>query len=206
MKDYSTDITAILLAGGTSSRMGGKNKALLEINGKKIIQRELEILEGLFKEIILITNTFDQYAFLNKPMFSDIRPGYGSLGGVYTGLINCSNEYGFVLACDMPFLNEKVINCVCERCFGHDVTVPRIGEHYEPLHAAYSRKCVPHMEILMTRRDLRIFDFFCDVDVLEIQEEELRMMDPDLKFTLNVNSPTDFNSAIKIAKDGKYFD
>ena len=200
MRDYSSDITAILLAGGTSSRMGRQNKALLEIDGKKIIQREVEILEGLFEEIIVITNTFDHYDFLGKPMFSDVRPGYGSLGGLYTGLVNCSNEYGFVLPCDMPFLNDRVINYVCQRSFGHDVTVPKIGVHYEPLHAVYSRRCVPHMEALMSRGKLRIFDFFNDVDVLEIQEEELRIIDPKLNFTLNVNSPTDFTSAINIAK------
>ncbi len=201
MKDYSTRITAILLAGGRSRRMGGRNKAFLEIDGKKIIQRELEILEGLFKEIIVITNTFDQYDFLEKPMFSDIKPGFGSLGGLYTGLVKCSREYGFVVPCDMPFLNERVINYICERSLGHDVTVPRIDEHFEPLHAVYSRRCAPLMEVLMSHGDLKIIDLFGDVDVLEIDQDELRRIDPELKFILNVNSPTDFTSAVNMSKN-----
>lgn len=200
MRDYSHEITAILLAGGISSRMGGKNKALLEIGGKKIIQRELEILEGLFKEIIVITNTFDQYAFLGKPMFSDIRSGYGSLGGIYTGLVYCSNEYGFALACDMPFLNENLVSYICERSLGHDVTVPKIDEHFEPLHAVYSRNCVQRMENLISDGDLKIIDLFDGLDILEIHKSELEQIDPELNSILNVNSPTDFTSAVTIAE------
>ena len=81
-----SNITAILLAGGASRRMQGKNKALIKIDGKTIIQMELDVLERVFDRIIIITNKFDQYAFLQKPMFTDIKPGFGSLGGIFTGL------------------------------------------------------------------------------------------------------------------------
>ena len=192
------NIAAILLAGGASKRMGGKNKAFIKIAGKTIIDREIEVLEQLFERIIIVSNNFEQYAFLKKPMFSDIRRGYGSLGGIFTGLKSCSKELGFVLACDMPFLNKEIISYMCCRATGHDITIPRIRGHLEPLHAIYSSRCIVHIENLMQRGELKISTFFEKVDVLEIDERELLKIDPCLQFCMNVNTPTDLRKAKKI--------
>lgn len=200
LKEACSNVTAILLAGGKAKRMGGINKALLNIDGETIIQREIKTLEHLFDNIIIITNSFEQYAFLGKKMFQDIRPGYGSLGGLFTGLTQCSTEYGFVFGCDMPFLNEKIVAYVCERSMGHDVTVPRIGGWLEPLHAVYSRRCVTFLENLMKLGDLKIINFFQEADVFEINQEELERIDPDLLFRINVNTHEDLASAIDLSK------
>ncbi|MCL5122992.1 MAG: molybdenum cofactor guanylyltransferase [Deltaproteobacteria bacterium] len=193
------NIAAILLAGGASKRMGGKNKAFIKIAGKTIIDREIEVLEQLFERIIIVSNSFDQYAFLKKPIFADIKPGYGSLGGILTGLKSCSREFGFVLACDMPFLNKEIVSYMCCRASGHDITIPRIGRYLEPLHAVYSSQCIPHIEKLMQRGELKVANFFKEVDMLEIDERELMEMDPCLQFRINVNTPADLNVAIRMA-------
>lgn len=195
-------LTAIVLAGGASRRMGGHNKALIKIDGESIIERELNILDRLFKNIILITNTFEDYSFLGKPMYSDIKPGYGSLGGLYTGLNHCSTEYGFVFACDMPFLNQGIVGYICGKHEGHDVTIPRINGFLEPLHAVYSRRCIPFIEKLLRIGDLKIVDLFPYVDVMEIGQDQLEAVDCDLKFQINVNTPNDLAAANKAARRG----
>lgn len=195
-----SDIAAILLAGGASRRMGGENKAFIKINGKTIIQREIEILEPLFERIIVVNNSFEQYAFLKKPMFADIKPGYGPLGGIFTGLNRCSRQYGFVLPCDMPFLNQEVVSLICRRSPGHDLTIPRILGHLEPLHAVYSTRCIPFIEKLMQRGELKIAKLFDEVDKLEIRQQELSAIDPSLRFRINVNTPTDLDKAIKMVR------
>ncbi|MGC8658072.1 MAG: molybdenum cofactor guanylyltransferase [Desulfomonilaceae bacterium] len=193
------NIAAILLAGGASKRMGGENKAFIKIGDKTIIDREIEVLEQLFERIIIVSNSFEEYASLKKPMFADIKPGYGSLGGIFTGLKSCSRELGFVLACDMPFLNKEIVSYICCRASGHDITIPRIGGYLEPLHAVYSSQCIPHIEKMMQRGQLKVANFFEEVDVLEIEERELLEMDPCLQFRINVNTPDDLNVAIEMA-------
>ncbi len=179
--------------------MGGENKALIEIDGKTIIQMEIEVIERVLDRIIIITNKFDQYAFLKKPMFSDVKPGYGSLGGIFTGLNFCSTEYGFVFACDMPFLNEEIVSHICWRSLEHDITIPRIDGHFEPLHAIYSCRCVRFMEKLMQTGDLKITNLLNEVDILEIGQKELERIDPYFRFRINVNTPEDLAKAIKMA-------
>ncbi len=194
------DIAAILLAGGASRRMGGENKAFIKINGKTIIEREIEILEPLFDRIIIVNNSFEQYSILKKPMFSDLKRGYGSLGGIFSGLNCCSRQYGLVLACDMPFLNQEVISYICRRSSGHDVTIPRIGGYLEPLHAVYSSRCIPFIEKLMRRGELKIVNLFHEVDVLEIEQHELAAIDPCFLFHINVNTPADLDKAMEMAR------
>ena len=89
--------------------MGGINKALLQVGGHHLIERVTTVLSRIFDDVILITNSPEEFGFLGFPMFRDLIPGSGSLGGLYTGLSECKGECGFFVACDMPFLNVKVI-------------------------------------------------------------------------------------------------
>ena len=141
--------SGIILAGGESRRMGGVNKALLEVGGQRIVERVAAILGRIFEEVIVITNSPEEYDFLGLPMFTDLRPGYGSLGGLYTGLHRCGGAHGFIAACDMPFLVESVIRHLVGLAEGHDVIVPRLRGYLEPLHAIYGRGCIPYIEELM---------------------------------------------------------
>jgi molybdopterin-guanine dinucleotide biosynthesis protein A len=197
----AASVSGIVLAGGRSRRMGGINKALLRIKDRSIVERACDVLSGLFPEVIVITNSFDDFRFLGLPMFSDLIPGKGSLGGLYTGLTACTHEKAFLVACDMPFLNREAILHMVRQIRDHDVVIPRIGGYLEPLHAAYSRKCLPHIEELLGKGDLKIIDFVHTVNVLEIAEQDLRRFDPQLRFILNLNTPEDFKRAEEMAAE-----
>ena len=133
-------------------------------------------------------------------MVADIKPGHGSLGGIFTGLNCCSSRYGFIFACDMPFLNQEVISYICKRSWGHDITIPRIGGYLEPLHAVYSTRCIPFIEKLMQRGHLKIKKLFNEVDMLEIEQQELATIDPCLQFHINVNTPADLDKAMEMVR------
>jgi len=201
----SDSISGILLAGGKSRRMGGVNKALLKVGGRRIIERAADALTRVFGEVIVITNTPDDFSFLGLPLFQDVRPGLGSLGGLYTGLKVCSGNALFLVACDMPFVNTVIIDHMMLVSRGHDVTIPRIGGWLEPMHAIYSRRCLPYVERLLDNRDLKIINLFHSVDVLELDEEQFRHLDPDFHFIMNLNTPEDLQRARQIAilVDGK---
>src|SRR3990167_9677702 len=98
-------ITGVIQAGGGSTRMGGRPKALLDVGGRRIIERVLDAVTPSVGEVLLVTNTPDLYAFLGLPMVADVYPDHGSLGGIYSGLEAAPGEAAFPVAGDMPFLH-----------------------------------------------------------------------------------------------------
>ena len=140
-------MTGVILAGGENKRIGRK-KALLEIGGGKIIDRSVGVYKKIFDEILIITNTMEDYAYLGLPMFKDINPGKGSMGGIYTGLVNAASERVFFSACDMPFIDPQVISRVIGE-ENYDIVVPLYGGRLHPLMAVYTKSCLPVMEEAM---------------------------------------------------------
>ncbi len=182
--------TGIILAGGKNLRMG-KNKAFLEINGRRIIDRTKDLFLEVFDEVLLVTNSPLEYVDLNLRMVADLIPERGSLGGIYTGLFHSSHAHAFAAACDMPFLNRSLIRRLIQLAPKFDIVIPKTKDGLQPLHAVYSQNCLPFMEELLRRNNLKIIDFFHRVDVREVPTEEILPFDPDLKAFLNINTPGD---------------
>ena len=103
----------------------GKNKAFLEVNGERIIDRTKNLFLELFDEVLLVTNSFPDYLDLNLRMVADLYPGKGALGGVYTGLFLASHSHAFVAACDMPFLNKDLIRHLIDLSPGTTSSFPK---------------------------------------------------------------------------------
>ena len=181
-------ITGIILAGGKNLRMG-KNKAFLEVNGERIIDRTKRLFLELFDEVLLVTNSFSEYLDLNLRLVADLHPGKGALGGIYTGLFLASHSHAFVAACDMPFLNRDLIRHLISLSPGYDIVIPKTQDGWQPLHAIYSKKCLPFMEELIRQDNLKIIDFFHRVKKKEVPTEEILPLDPSLASFLNVNTP-----------------
>lgn len=188
-------VTGVIQAGGRSVRMGGRPKALLELGGRRIIERVLAAIAGLVDDVLVVTNTPEAYAFLGVPMVGDIYPGGGSLGGIFTGLRAAGGEAAFTVACDMPFLQPDVVRLVLDRAGEGDVVIPRVGGQLETMHAVYRKTCLPAMEACLRAGRLKIVAFFDAVRVVEIPEAEIaRVADPVLAF-MNVNTPEELERA-----------
>lgn len=192
-------MTGIILAGGKNLRMG-VNKAFLEIKGQRIIDRTQRIFKELFAEVILVTNSPLAFLDLNLRMVADLLPEKGALGGVFTGLFFSSYSHAFVAACDMPFLNREMISYLINLASKYDIVIPKTEDGFQPLHAIYSQKCLPHMENLLRQGNLKIIDFFHLVRTREVLTNELINFDPSLKSFFNVNTPEDLARAKELAQ------
>ena len=193
----SKNVTGVILAGGKSIRYG-RNKALVEVDGTRLIERVISVMRPLFEDLIIITNTPYEYDYLQLPMHGDLIKGLGPLGGVYTGLEAISSESGFFVACDMPFLQSDLIRHMVEIKGDFDAVIPKVDWKIEPLHAIYSRNCLPAIKRLIDAQGYQIIKFFDNVRVRYMEEREIRSFDLELKSFLNVNSPEELKEANKL--------
>ena len=193
-------ITGVIQAGGKSTRMGGEPKALLELGGRRIIERALDVVRAVVDDVLVVTNTPDLYRFLGVPMVADAYPDHGSLGGIFTGLTAAGGDAAFTVACDMPFLHPEVARLVIARAGEGDVVIPRVGAQLETLHALYAKACLPAIETRLKAGRLKIVGFFEDVRVVEVPEAEVaRHRAPDVVF-MNVNTPDELVRARALAE------
>lgn len=185
-------ITSIVLAGGTSSRLG-RDKLYEVIGGKTLIQRVLEHLATISAEIIIVAAEKELALPPYPPtkLVYDIHQGKGSLGGIYSGITRSSRFHSLVVAGDMPFLNTALLRHMAAISVGFDVVIPRIGDGVEPLCAVYSKNCLAPIEGLMRRGNLKIIDFFASVKVRYVEEEEINAFDPSHLSLFNVNTEAD---------------
>ena len=188
--EKDSTVCGVVLAGGQSRRFV-RNKALAEVDGHALIERVVGVLERLFPQVILITNTPDAYAHLGLSMFSDIIPGLGPIGGIYTALVHLPTPYGFIVACDMPFLNLQLIRYQVSLREGYAIVAPRRDWRIEPLHTLYSRSCLKPFQEAVERGERQIIRFYDKVRVRYVDEEELRQWDPDCRSLANINTPED---------------
>jgi len=197
----ANSVTGVILAGGKSRRMGGINKALLRVGKETMIGRVRRAVLQAMNKAIIITNTPDDFSFLGLPMFPDIYPNAGSLGGLYTGLKHCTDKLAFLVACDMPFLDPYIMRTIIQMADGYDVVIPNVDGGLQPLHAVYSNRCTPLIEDLLKCGNLKIIDFLQEVKVREVPEAFLKTLDPTFRFVMNINSPNDLAKALRICKN-----
>jgi molybdenum cofactor guanylyltransferase len=189
-------VTGVILAGGKSSRMG-QNKALLSLGGMRLIERVVGVLRQVFSELLLVTNTAESYADLGLPMVADVFPDKGSLGGIYSAIHAASTPFSFVVACDMPFLQAPVIRYLLAQIADCDVVIPDVHGELQPLHAVYSKACLPAILRRLEANRLKIVGFLPEVRVRTVQEDELQPLDPDGLAFQNLNTPEEFRVAMQ---------
>jgi molybdopterin-guanine dinucleotide biosynthesis protein A len=174
----------------------GVNKAFLEIDEIRLIDRTLAVYRQVFNEIIIVTNEPCAYLEFNDvALVTDIYKEKGPIGGIFTGLFFAKNQYIFVSACDLPYLNADFILYLGRLVGRHDVIVPETAEGYQPLCAVYSRNCLPVIKKRLETDNLKITGFYKDARVLAVTENQLRPFDPCGLLFRNLNTPSDFENA-----------
>jgi len=190
-------LTICVQAGGESRRMG-QDKALMPFLGRPLIQRVVDRLSPIADEVIVTTNTPDEYRFLDLPLFPDLKPGCGALGGLYTALSSATCEIVAVVACDMPFASPKLIQAASRLLVeeGADVVIPDSGGGLEPMHAVYRREtCIPAIESAIEADRWKLISWFPDVEVRILQPDEVKSHDPSGLAFWNLNTPEEFAEA-----------
>jgi molybdopterin-guanine dinucleotide biosynthesis protein A len=191
-----TGISAVILAGGRSSRFG-HDKSFLEVAGQPLVARTAKLLGSLSDDLIVVTNQPAAYRPLALPvrLVPDERPGEGSLMGVYSGLQAARYDHALVVACDMPFLNLPLLRHMRSQADGCDIVIPRVGGQLEPLHAIYGKTCLPAMARLLAQGQRQIIAFFSEMRVCTLEEAEIDRFDPEHLSFININTPADWTRA-----------
>lgn len=196
-------MTGIILAGGRNIRFDigtKKSKAFIKIGNETIIENIINKFSSIFDEILIITNNVRQFNHLTNnrliKVVKDIIPDKGSLGGLYSGLVSSKNEYSFVVACDMPFLNVELIKYMKNSCDKFDVITPKLKHNYESLHTIYSKNCIVHIEKQLREDNFKIKDFFSKVKINEITEDIIKQYDSRLLSFFNINTEDDYQRAL----------
>jgi molybdenum cofactor guanylyltransferase len=181
---------AAILAGGLATRMGGRPKSFIEVEGRRIIDRQLDVLRPRFDEILICANDPSLYEPLGLPVVPDPVRGAGPLAGILAALEAARAPRVVAVACDMPFITGAALRLLLEAPDA-DVVVPRTGGRLDPLFARYARACAAPIRRRVEAGERRATSFFEDVEVLILDEEQLRAVDPQLRFLTNCNSPSD---------------
>jgi molybdopterin-guanine dinucleotide biosynthesis protein A len=190
-------MTGIILAGGRASRLGGINKAFIEVGGERLIDRTMRVYRPLFGEIIISTNSPLEYLEFDARLVTDIYRDKGPLGGIHAGLLHATCEQAFVSACDMPYLSEAFIRYMVEQAAGYDLVVPVTASGFESLHAIYSRMCLPVIESQIERGELKVSHLFRKFKTLEIPVDGIRRFDPEGRLFANLNRPDDLEEVFR---------
>jgi len=193
-------ITGIVLGGGQSRRMGC-DKRRLEWEGEPFLDRVSRVMNALFDEVIVVSAKTDyDCSHLPVRLVTDKIPRKGSLGGLYTGLIEAKTPYVFVVACDMPFLQKECISRICLSFDIDDVLVVKLSSGIQPLHACYSKGCLPIIENMIQKEDLKIQNLIShsSLKVGIIEESVFDDLDLYRRSFMNINTPADLEFARKM--------
>lgn len=185
-----TKLTIAINAGGKSSRMG-TDKSFINFNGKPMIEGIIERLAGLGDEMILITNNQTDYAHLGLPIFGDIYEDHGPLAGIQTAVFHAQHPHTLMIACDMPWLNRDLLTYMISRKETADIIVPRWQKFPEPMHAIYSKACLPAIEADLDAKLLKIIGFYRNVSVNYVERDVIERFDGNGRSFANVNTPED---------------
>jgi molybdenum cofactor guanylyltransferase len=193
------NISGVILAGGTNKRFNGILKAKIVIGRETIISRMIGILKDIFDEIIIVTNTPDEFReYENCKITGDLILNKGPLGGIHAALNTSSKEALFVVAGDMPLIGKDLIVRQIEHyekdpC---EILIPRVNNYIEPLHGIYSKSIISRLEeYLSGENNYAIRDFFKETVVccMDIAASELTAGN----FT-NINTPADVEVVKKL--------
>jgi molybdopterin-guanine dinucleotide biosynthesis protein A len=190
--------SALIFGGGRATRLGGVNKALLEVGGSRIIDRILAAIAPLADETVLLTNDDALQGLSALRLVFDPEPHAGVLPALATGLAAASGDVCLAVACDMPFVSRRLFEHLLgvEAETSADVVIPRTAGYLEPMHAVYRREAVEAaIRAALRRGEQRMISYFAHVQVREVTEAEWRVFDPEGLAFFNVNTPEDLAEA-----------
>jgi molybdopterin-guanine dinucleotide biosynthesis protein A len=184
--------SAAILAGGKARRFGGRDKSRLVIEGRSIIVRQMEVLQRIAHDIFIVGPHADLYADLGPPVYADLLPGCGALGGLYTALEVAREDLVLTVACDLPFLDAGLLHRLVERSAGHDGAWVATPRGPEPVLACYRRDARARVLVQLRRGALKAAALGGTLDLAAVTAEDITEFGPIDRLLANVNTPEDF--------------
>ncbi|MDA3952530.1 MAG: molybdenum cofactor guanylyltransferase [Bacteroidales bacterium] len=187
-------MSAVILAGGANARFNGKTKANIQISGVRIIARTIKILHEIFEEIIIVTNTPEDFkGYQHFTIVPDEIKNVGPLGGIHAAMRVAKNDSVFVFASDMPCISSGLIKKHIEFYYKRecDAAIPRIREDKEPLHSIYHRRIFDRLDKFLKAPNKYSFDNF--IKDLDIRYNNLDDIVEHRRAFININTPQDLS-------------
>ena len=155
----SPPLTAFVLAGGKSRRMG-QDKALLQYQGHYLVEYPIRVLRQITQDVRIVGDSA-KYSFLGLPVVPDSVESKGPLSGIYSALKISPSDYNLFLACDMPLMRAEFFSLLLARIHGNDAIVMRFEDGtMEPLCSIYRSSCLAEIEVYFSSKKFKISDFF----------------------------------------------
>lgn len=189
-------ITGVILAGGKSSRMG-KDKALLPYKGRPLIHTVLDRMHSVFSNVVISVRSDVELGDLAVDRVADHYPEIGPLGGI-TSVLEAGEGQIFCVACDMPFLNLRLMEYIANMD-GFDAVIPVWQERLQVLHSLYSRNMLPLFQSALQEGRFRISDSFSRANIRYVSKHEIQALDPDGASFSNLNTPADYEELLRIS-------
>lgn len=186
-------LSAVILAGGDSKRMG-TNKAFLRLEDSNLIDLVFNRVNSLFAETIVVSDRLEELAYLPAKLTKDLYTGVekSALRGIHAGLTVSSYPASFVIGCDMPFFSLSLINYMSRFAVQYDVVVPRHGEHFQPLFAFYNKTTLDLILERLKENKLKISDLYRSLRIKDIVEDTIKEFDPHFFSFNNINTRDDY--------------
>lgn len=181
----------------------GEEKALIDLAGEPLLKRTADRLAVFFSDVIVVADAPERFRDLPYRFEADDQSGLGPMGGLATALRTAEKETLFVVACDMPFLNPNVIRSMIDHLNGYDLLMPNLGNRLHPLHALYTKKCLPVIEAQIKAGDLALHHLVDAVNSRLYPEEMFRQFDPSLRSVMNINTPAELERARQLIEEEK---
>ena len=194
------NLAVVIQAGGRSSRMG-QDKGLVELAGRPMIDYVIDQVIDLGDDVLITTNNTFDYVQFGLRMAADEEPGAGALPGLKTALSRAMGEYILVVACDMPFVNQGLLEYQVEKAFesGADVVVPEWEGRTQTMHAVYKKEsCLAAVETALAEGKAKMTSFYDGLNVVKLSESEISKYSPTGKSFKNINTPDELAEAERL--------
>jgi molybdopterin-guanine dinucleotide biosynthesis protein A len=196
--------SGVVLAGGKSLRFG-KDKALVQFEGKPIVKWVMKVIDEVVDEVILsLSSDAEVFNFLdavsdNIKIVKDAKPDLGPISGLLSSFREAKGEYVAVAPCDSPFIIAELYKLLFERADGHDGAVPYINNFWEPLHAVYKKDTfIIALEKALSQGKNRPTDAYPYLDIEKVMQKEVEIVDAKNLSFVNINTRKELQKALKI--------
>ena len=175
----------------------GRPKALLLFDNEPLIVHIVRALKSMFAEAVVVAAPEQELPPVPATVVRDEVAYQGPVGGIYYGLKASGDDFCFVTSCDVAFTNLSLISYLISQIADYDVVVPYWQERFQPLHAVYRRSVLPLLKEQLERGELRPIFLYDKVRTRKVQEDEIRRFDPEGLSFFNMNTPEDYEEALK---------
>jgi molybdopterin-guanine dinucleotide biosynthesis protein A len=184
---------AAIIAGGRARRFGGRDKSRLLVQGRPIINRQIEILQQVAASVFIVSPDVERFADLGIPVYPDLISQAGAMGGLYTALVNSSAEHVVAVACDLPFLHAGLLRRLVALCDDHDAAWVRTSRGPEPLLACYRPSAREPIRREIEAGRLKASDLGSVLNIAEMDQADVERFGPADRLLANLNTEEEWN-------------